>query len=152
LTDVVARLVAAGCVAPEDEARELLRDAPDGAELEARLRRREAGEPLPWIVGSALDPYNQNWRKADFPIMGSHSLFMNTNLQFNTALNPRQVGVVHRALAPSDTELDWARRVLAADAASGGAAVQLDGRMVDLPVVLQARRTIARAAEAGART
>jgi len=42
--------------------------------------------------------------------------------------------------------------VLAADAASGGAAVQLDGRMVDLPVVLQARRTIARAAEAGART
>jgi len=67
-------------------------------------------------------------------------------------IHPRQVAVVHRALAPSDTELDWARRVLAADAASGGAAVQLDGRMVDLPVVLQARRTIARAAEAGART
>ena len=67
-------------------------------------------------------------------------------------IHPRQVAVVHRALAPSDRELDWARRVLAADAASGGAAVQLDGRMVDLPVVLQARRTIARAAEAGAST
>jgi release factor glutamine methyltransferase len=51
LTDLVARLAAAGCVAPEDEARELLRDAPDDAELEARLRRREGGEPLPWIVG-----------------------------------------------------------------------------------------------------
>ena len=33
MTDVVARLAAAGCVAPEDEARELLRDAPDAAEL-----------------------------------------------------------------------------------------------------------------------
>jgi release factor glutamine methyltransferase len=53
LTDVIARLAAAGCVAPEDEASELLRDAPDDAELEDRLRRREAGEPLPWIVGRA---------------------------------------------------------------------------------------------------
>jgi len=60
-------------------------------------------------------------------------------------IHPRQVAVVHDALLPSAAELDWAQRVLAADAASGGAAVQLDGRMVDLPVVLQARRTLARA-------
>ena len=53
MIDPVARLAAAGCVAPEDEARELLRDAPDDAELEARLRRRDAGEPLAWIVGRA---------------------------------------------------------------------------------------------------
>lgn len=50
-SSVVTRLAAAGCVAPEVEARELLRGAPDGAELEARLRRRETGEPLAWIVG-----------------------------------------------------------------------------------------------------
>jgi citrate lyase subunit beta / citryl-CoA lyase len=61
-------------------------------------------------------------------------------------IHPNQVAAVHAAMAPSEAELDWARRVLAADAASGGAAVQLDGRMVDLPVVLQARRTVARAA------
>lgn len=59
-------------------------------------------------------------------------------------IHPRQVAVVHDALAPTEPELDWARRVLAADEASAGAAVQLDGRMVDLPVVLQARRTLAR--------
>ena len=64
-------------------------------------------------------------------------------------IHPRQVGVVHQAFAPSDQELNWARRVIAADAAAGGAAVQLDGRMVDLPVVLQARRTLARAAAGG---
>jgi citrate lyase subunit beta/citryl-CoA lyase len=59
-------------------------------------------------------------------------------------IHPRQVAVVHEALAPSAEELAWARRVIAADAAAAGAAVQLDGKMVDLPVVLQARRTVAR--------
>lgn len=52
---------------------------------------------------------------------------------------------MHEALAPSAEELTWAQRVLAADAASGGAAVQLDGRMIDAPVVLQAQRLLARA-------
>ena len=60
-------------------------------------------------------------------------------------IHPRQVQVVHAAMTPSDGELDWARRVVAADKVSGGAAVQLDGRMVNLPVVLQARLTLARA-------
>jgi release factor glutamine methyltransferase len=50
---VAARLAAAGCVAPDAEARELLADAPGAVELEARLRRREDGEPLPWITGRA---------------------------------------------------------------------------------------------------
>ncbi len=59
-------------------------------------------------------------------------------------IHPRQVAVVHEALAPSAEEADWARRVLAADAQAGGAAVQVDGRRVDLPVVLQARRLLAR--------
>jgi citrate lyase subunit beta/citryl-CoA lyase len=47
------------------------------------------------------------------------------------------------------SELDWARRVIVADEAAAGAAVQLDGRMVDLPVVLHARRALARAAIKG---
>ena len=59
-------------------------------------------------------------------------------------IHPRQVAVVHEALEPSAEEVGWARRVLAADAAAAGAAVQLDGKMVDLPVVLQARRILAR--------
>ena len=63
-------------------------------------------------------------------------------------IHPRQVAGVHEAMAPSAAELDWARRVIAADAAAAGAAVQLDGRMVDAPVVLQARRTMARAGRA----
>lgn len=63
-------------------------------------------------------------------------------------IHPQQVAVVHQAMAPTPEQLEWARRVLAADAAAGGAAVQLDGRMVDLPVVLAARRTLARVPQA----
>jgi release factor glutamine methyltransferase len=49
---VVDRLVAAGCVAAEAEAEELLGVAPDQATLETWLRRREGGEPLAWITGT----------------------------------------------------------------------------------------------------
>jgi citrate lyase subunit beta/citryl-CoA lyase len=59
-------------------------------------------------------------------------------------IHPRQVAPIHAALAPSAQAVDWARRVLAAEAASPGAA-QLDGRMIDRPVVLQAQRTLQRA-------
>jgi len=59
-------------------------------------------------------------------------------------IHPTQVAPIHAALAPSPQALDWARRVLAAEAASPGAA-RLDGRMIDRPVVLQAQRTLQRA-------
>ena len=60
-------------------------------------------------------------------------------------IHPRQVALVHDAFAPTVEELDWALRVVAADAASQGKATKLDGRMIDVPVVLRARRMIARA-------
>jgi citrate lyase subunit beta / citryl-CoA lyase len=59
-------------------------------------------------------------------------------------IHPRQVAPVHAALSPDAAAIAWARRVIAAESASPGAA-QVDGRMVDRPVVLQARRTLARA-------
>ncbi|MCU1451556.1 MAG: methyltransferase, partial [Acidimicrobiales bacterium] len=54
LARVVRRLIAAGCVAADEEAAELRTAAPDEAALEAWLRRREQGEPLAWITGSML--------------------------------------------------------------------------------------------------
>lgn len=60
-------------------------------------------------------------------------------------IHPKQIEGVHSAFAPTQKQLDWANRVVAADAESGGAAVQMDGRMVDVPVVLQARNLLARA-------
>lgn len=55
------------------------------------------------------------------------------------AIHPRQVPVIHAALAPSAEEVAWAERVLAAAAQAQGAAVAVDGRMVDKPVVERAR-------------
>ena len=53
--DEIARTLAgAGCVAPQDEAAELLHAAEGGADLDAMLARRVRGEPLAWIVGSTV--------------------------------------------------------------------------------------------------
>ena len=51
----MARLAAAGCVAPEEEAAELLAAAAgDQAELDRLVARRTHGEPLAWVVGSVV--------------------------------------------------------------------------------------------------
>ena len=60
-------------------------------------------------------------------------------------IHPSQPAGVHAAFAPTPEEAAWAERVVAASAAAGGAAVQLDGRMVDAPVLVQAQRVLARA-------
>lgn len=58
-------------------------------------------------------------------------------------IHPRQVAAVHAALAPTAAERAWAERVVAA--AGAGGAVQLDGRMIDRPVLLRAQRLLAAA-------
>lgn len=54
-------------------------------------------------------------------------------------IHPKQITPVHAAFAPTAAQLDWARRVMAAADAAGGAAVALDGAMVDRPVILRAQ-------------
>jgi release factor glutamine methyltransferase len=50
---VVALLAAAGCVAPSEEADELIEAAAgDADDLRRRVARRAAGEPLAWVTGS----------------------------------------------------------------------------------------------------
>lgn len=51
--DLVARLRAAGCVLAEEEAELLLASTPEAAELERRVLRRIAGEPLEQVLGWA---------------------------------------------------------------------------------------------------
>lgn len=58
-------------------------------------------------------------------------------------VHPRQVDVVHAALRPSEHEIAWANRVLAADT-SGGVGV-VDGAMVDAPVLARAHAILSRA-------
>lgn len=58
-------------------------------------------------------------------------------------IHPAQIEHVHAAFMPSPSEVEWARRVVA-QADSGQALFQLDGRMVDAPVIALARRAMAR--------
>jgi citrate lyase subunit beta/citryl-CoA lyase len=58
-------------------------------------------------------------------------------------IHPRQVPIVRAAYLPTEAELAWAHRVLEAGAAGGVVAV--DGRMVDEPLLVQARRVVAAA-------
>jgi citrate lyase subunit beta/citryl-CoA lyase len=62
-------------------------------------------------------------------------------------IHPRQVPVVNRGFAPSAEQLAWAQRTVAAALGSDGAAIAVDGAMVDRPVLLRAQ-AILREAEA----
>ena len=56
-------------------------------------------------------------------------------------IHPRQVVDVLTAFAPTQTEIDWAERVLA----SGDGAASVNGEMVDEPVRIRARAILASA-------
>jgi citrate lyase subunit beta/citryl-CoA lyase len=63
-----------------------------------------------------------------------------------SVVNPRQVSVVHDFFAPTAKEIDHAQRVLAAyqealEKKSG--VISLNGKMIDLPIVARAERTLA---------
>ena len=61
-------------------------------------------------------------------------------------IHPKQVAPIHAALRPTAAEVAWAQRVLEVTATADGAAVKVDGRMVDKPVLLRARAVLDRTA------
>ena len=56
-------------------------------------------------------------------------------------IHPSHASVIRKAYAPTDAQVAWAERVTAA-AAEGGV-VQLDGHMIDSPLLRQAERVLA---------
>ena len=60
-------------------------------------------------------------------------------------IHPCQIATVHRAFAPSEEEIAYARRVVQAYAASveeGQGAFVVDGKMIDGPIVARARSVL----------
>jgi (S)-citramalyl-CoA lyase len=64
------------------------------------------------------------------------------------AIHPGQIGAINAIFTASANELDRAKRIVAAFEAAHGGACQVDGKMIDAPVVKAARRTVAIAARA----
>lgn len=57
-------------------------------------------------------------------------------------IHPKQIPIVNECFRPTAEEIAWARRVLEAAAAAQGAAVALDGQMVDRPIIAKAQRIV----------
>jgi citrate lyase subunit beta / citryl-CoA lyase len=77
-------------------------------------------------------------------------------LGFNgkSLINPRQIDLLHNAFAPTEEEVDYARRVVAAAETAerqGLGVISLGGKMIDAPVVAHAQVVIARAEASGVR-
>ena len=58
-----------------------------------------------------------------------------------TCVHPSVVPILNAAFAPSEAEIAWAERVVAASK-SGEGAFTVDGRMVDAPVIARARKIL----------
>lgn len=110
----------------------------DHAASRLALASRAAGLPSP-VAGVTPDLADTDKLLAELARARAHGFGA------KLCIHPRQVAAIHDALRPSETELDWARRVIAAAETSPGA-VQVEGRMVDRPVLLRAMRLLARAA------
>jgi len=65
-------------------------------------------------------------------------------------IHPNQVDAVNDAFSPDAAQVAWAQRVLDAAAAAKGAAIAVDGKMVDAPVIAKAA-AIVREAQRGIR-
>jgi len=74
-------------------------------------------------------------RSRDFGFMGAG------------CIHPGQVTIVNEEYTPRDEEVEYARKIIALDrdaAASGRGSFSLDGKMIDIPIIVRAQKLIAR--------
>src|SRR6202047_2497915 len=74
--------------------------------------------------------------------------------QGKMCIHPNQIAVVNRVFTPSEMEIAFAERVVHAFAraeAEGSAAIQLDGKFIDYPILYRAQRVLEKVAAIRAR-
>lgn len=147
-----SRRIVAMSLGGEDFATAIGAEASEDALLAARqavlIAARAAGVMPMGLVGSLADYSDLLSIRA----MAERSRRL--GFEGASCINPAQVPVLNAAFAPDQKELDWARRVLVADAearARGLGAASVDGRMIDAPIVGRAARLLARGEAIAAR-
>ncbi len=76
---------------------------------------------------------------------------MRSGFGAKAAIHPSQIEVINEAFTPSDSDIEWAERVIAVfEAVGGGGVAAIDGKMLDRPHLRSARRVLERARGAGA--
>jgi citrate lyase beta subunit len=129
-----------------------------GADLAADLHATLAWEPMLFarsrIVQAAASAAIAAW---DVPFLDIHdpdglkretSAAKTLGYVCKLAIHPAQIAPINAVFTPSANELARAQRVVSAFAAAHGGACQVDGKMIDAPVVKAARRIVALAAQA----
>jgi citrate lyase subunit beta/citryl-CoA lyase len=75
----------------------------------------------------------------------SASTALGFGFQGKMCIHPKQIAPVHRVFTPGEAEVAYAERVVAAFAeaeAAGSAAIQLDGKFIDYPILYRAQRVL----------
>lgn len=60
-------------------------------------------------------------------------------------IHPGQVATIHAAFAPTAADSEWAKRIVEIADSTGSSAFQMDGKMVDAPVIQRARQILEQA-------
>ena len=107
-----------------------------------------------WGLPSAIDLVCTAFRGAEGAARLEAECRGGKGLGFNgkQCIHPSQVEVVQRLFAPEEAEVQWAVRVVVADAKAAGVgrgAFTLDGSMIDAPVVGKARAVVEKAGRCG---
>src|SRR5690606_37515543 len=96
---------------------------------------------------------------ADFSDLEAYARMVRRSRDFGfvgaSCIHPAQVPVLNAAFSPTPEEVAEAERIVAADreaAAQGRGSFQLDGKMIDIPIVRRAEALLARARAIAART
>jgi len=70
------------------------------------------------------------------------SLWSQMGMSGMLCIHPKQVAVVQQALKPTDKALSFAQRVVEEYERSGQAVFEIDGQMVDAPVIARCRQLL----------
>jgi citrate lyase subunit beta/citryl-CoA lyase len=124
-----------------DLALDLDTDAPDAAFAPLRLQMviasRAAG------LGGPIDGVTTDFRDPA-AITSDARAARAIGFTGKLCIHPAQVAPLHAALRPTHAQLAYATAIVEANTASGGAAVSMNGQMIDRPVVERALRLLAR--------
>lgn len=94
----------------------------------------------------AIDAVYTHFRDSD-GLRAEAVLALRDGFSGKVAIHPDQIGPINEVFTPTPADVEWARRVVAAFAATPSAgAIAMDGKMLDRPHLRLAHRALARAA------
>jgi citrate lyase subunit beta/citryl-CoA lyase len=163
LVETAAGVVNAASIAAADATSALVFGAEDLAADVGATRTAEGTEMIyarqrVVIAAAAADVQAIDTVHPDFEDEEGLAAAAETAVEFGydgkIAIHPAQVAIINDAFTPDADRIEWAERVLAAGedaAAEERGAFEVDGEMIDAPLLAQAERVIERARDSGVR-